>query len=199
MKLKSEAVYRRCLPWRRESLHSAQSWLPDTINKHFLDVQERQRGKDTMELLIDQQADAVHGLKHTLCSHWPIRTACPTCVCSRSEKSCQRGFVVLNLVFTLWVTALKTLTLSNIQLFDDCCCYSSASDRQAESLLSILMEKGIYLCCLCSPGGFRIPQFERKHTEGCVTETVARSQVIYSMFISFRHHQIRWLLTPHLL
>lgn len=87
----------------------------------------------------------------------------------------------------------------NIQLFDDCCCYSSASDRQAESLLSILMEKGIYLCCLCSPGGFRMPQFERKHTEGCVTETVARSQVIYSMFISFRHHQIRWLLMPHLL
>lgn len=55
------------------------------------------RAREEIKLLIDQQADEVHGVKHTLCSYWPIRTACPTCVCSRSEKSCQRGFVVLNL------------------------------------------------------------------------------------------------------
>lgn len=174
MKQKSEAVYRRCLSWQRESLHSALSWLPNTVNKHFLDVQEHQRGKDTMKLLIDQQADAVHGLKHTLCSHWPIRTACPTCVCRRSKKSCQRGFVVLWLLIDLlhW----QSLPLSNIQLFDNYCCYSAISGRQGESFQSII-EDGIYFCCLFSPGGFRMTQFERNHTERCVTGTVARSQV----------------------
>lgn len=59
-----------------------------------------------MELLIDQQADAVHGIKHTLGSHWPIRTACPTCVCIKSKDLSQRGFVLLNLVNTLKCTAL---------------------------------------------------------------------------------------------
>lgn len=112
--------------------------------------------------------------KTTLCSHWPIRTACPTCVCRRSKKSCQRGFVVLWLLIDLlhW----QSLPLSNIQLFDNYCCYSAVSGRQGESFQSII-EDGIYFCCLFSPGGFRMTQFERNHTERCVTGTVARSQV----------------------